>query len=363
MKLSVVMAVYDGESFLREAVESVLNQSFTDFELVIVDDASTDSTPAILDQYRRIDSRVVVLRNDSNLGPYPSANRALMSARGDVIARHDADDVSTPDRFAAQLDALGSGSDVVLVISAFEVLRAKGLASTVFRPPTWQPRLEWDLLFANAVGAGAHVMFPRIVNGAPVVFPATRRYAEDYALWCQLVRVGAVACPAEVVYKYRQHPASITSRNKVEQDQWMSEIRYEYQSLYLEPDVSFEAVSELSRFWKFDRSSLPANLRELESTFSHLRQGFLAYVERRYGPRHRRALAAQVDETYDERLGYWLARAIRSHDPSAVRDLVRMASGRRRLIRTSRKALRHAGGAAFRKLGGERKAGWGRRAR
>jgi glycosyltransferase involved in cell wall biosynthesis len=363
VKLSVVMAVYDGEAFLREAIESVLNQSFTDFEFVIVDDASTDSTPAILDQYRRIDSRVVVLRNDSNLGPYPSANRALIRARGDVIARHDADDVSTPDRFAAQLDALGSGSDVALVISAFEVLRAGELASTVCRPPTWQPRLEWDLLFANAVGAGAHVMFPRIINGARVVFPATRRYAEDYALWCQLVRVGLVACPAQVVYKYRQHPASITACNKVEQDHWMSEIRYEYQSLYQGSDVSFEAISELSRFWRFDRSSPPANLRELESTLSRLRHGFLAYVERRYGPRHRRTLAAQLDETLDERLGYWLARSIRYQDPRAVRDLVKMASGRRRLLRASRRALRHAGGAAFRRLGGQRTAGRGRRAR
>jgi glycosyltransferase involved in cell wall biosynthesis len=304
-----------------------------------------------------------VLRNDRNLGPYPSANRALTTARGDVIARHDADDISTPDRFAAQLDALGPGSDVSLVISAFEVLRAGELPGTSLRPPTWQPRLEWELLFGNAVGAGAHVMFPRIVNGSPVRFPATRRYAEDYALWCQLVRAGTVACPPQVVYKYRQHPASITARKSIEQDKLMSEIRYEYQSLYLDSDVSREALSELSRFWRFYRSSLPANLRELESTLSRLRHGFLAYVERRFGAGQRRALGAQLDEACDERLGYWLARSIRHHDPGTVRELVRMAGGRRRLLRTSQKALRHAGGAMFRKLGGQRMRGHGRRAR
>jgi glycosyltransferase involved in cell wall biosynthesis len=349
------MAVYDGESFLREAIESVLNQTFTDFEFLIVDDASTDRTPAILDQFRRIDSRVVVLRNESNLGPYPSANRALLMARGDVIARHDADDISTPDRFAVQLDALESGPDVALVISAFEILRAGKLASTVRRPPTWQPRLEWDLLFANAVGAGAHVMFPRVLNGTPVMFPATRRYAEDYALWCQLVRVGRVACPPQVVYKYRQHGASITSRNAVQQSQLMSEIRYAYQSLYLDSEVSLEAVSELSRFWIY-RTSLPADLRQLESTFTRLRHGFLAYVEGRYGLRDRRALAAQIADTYDERLGYWLARSIRFHDVRAVRDLLRMARGQRRIMGASGKALRHAGGAAFRRLGRRRAA-------
>jgi hypothetical protein len=254
------------------------------------------------------------------------------------------------------LDALESGADVAHVISAFEVLRGEERASTVRVPPTWQPRLEWELLFANAVGAGAHVMFPRIVNGSPVLFPATRRYAEDYALWCQLVRAGRVVCPPHVVYKYRQHPASITASKKVQQDQWMSEIRYAYQSLYLESAVPPEAVSELSRFWIFDRSSLPADLRQLASTFNRLRDGFLAYVERRDGPRDRRALAAQIADTYDERVGYWLARSIRYHDVRAIRGLLRMARGQRRIMGASGKALRHAGGAAFRRLGRRRAA-------
>src|ERR1700738_2016230 len=92
MRLSVVMAVRDGEPYVRDAIESVLSQSVPDFEFLIVDDASTAGTSAPLPESQRRDSRISVCRNDSALGPYPSATRALTQARGRVIARHDADD-------------------------------------------------------------------------------------------------------------------------------------------------------------------------------------------------------------------------------------------------------------------------------
>jgi glycosyltransferase involved in cell wall biosynthesis len=326
VKLSVVMAVRDGESFLREAIDSVLGQSFTDFELLIVDDGSTDETPAILDAYRRMDSRVVVLRNDSNLGPYPSANRALMQARGTVIARHDADDISDRDRFGAQLEALESAADVALVVGAF------------------------------VIGAGAHVMFPRVFQGTRILFPLRRRYAEDYALWCQLVRLGRVACPAQVVYRYRQHGASITSLNGVQQYRCLSEIRHEYQAQYLGPDVSLEESVELSRFWLLAGASPIVSLRRTAATLTRLRHGFLSYVERRYGASDRAALEAQLDEDLVERLGFWLARSIKSHDPRAVGDLLRVAGGEGRIMGASGNALRHASGAAFRRFAKHRRA-------
>src|SRR6266446_6576122 len=106
MRLSVIMAVRNGEQYVSEAIESVLAQSVTDFEFLIVDDASTDGTPRILSEYQRRDSRICVWHNQSNLGPYPSANRALMRARGRFVARHDGDDISPPERFAIQLAAL-----------------------------------------------------------------------------------------------------------------------------------------------------------------------------------------------------------------------------------------------------------------
>src|SRR6478609_2038063 len=103
LKLTVVMAVRNGERYLAQAVESVLAQSVPDFEFLIVDDASTDDTSLMLTGYRCRDSRVRVITNRVHLGLTASLNSALEHAHGDVIARHDADDVSPPDRFAIQL--------------------------------------------------------------------------------------------------------------------------------------------------------------------------------------------------------------------------------------------------------------------
>lgn len=351
MKLSVVMAVRNGDPFLRAAIESVLSQSFTDFEFLIVDDASTDSTPATLSEFAKRDARVVVLRNETNLGPYPSLNRALLEARGVAIARQDADDLSTADRFAIQLQALESEPDVSLVIGAFDVFQSdEGGAKIVSRPSAWQPRIEWELLFTNAVGAGAQVMFPRTVQGTRVRYPAKRRYAEDYALWCELVRRGRVVCPAPVIYRYRQHPESITNRSREQQAQCLSETRHEYQALYLGSDVQIEAVSELARFWLLEGRLEPGGVARIAPSFSRLRDGFLSYVERRFGQAARDSLAADVDRDLVGRLGYWLARSVRFHDSGAVRDLLTMAGPPRRIMGASGKALGYAAGAAFRRL-------------
>src|SRR5689334_14706995 len=95
------MSVYNGERFLREAVYSVLAQTFRDFEFLLIDDGSIDGTAAILDSFT--DPRIVRLRNETNIGLTRSLNRGLEAARGDYIARMDGDDSSKPGRFAGQV--------------------------------------------------------------------------------------------------------------------------------------------------------------------------------------------------------------------------------------------------------------------
>jgi glycosyltransferase involved in cell wall biosynthesis len=356
MKISVVMAVKDGEPFLARAIDSVLAQTLRDFEFLIVDDASSDGTPALLQSYRSRDSRIRLLRNERNLGVYPSLNAALAQAKGEVIARHDADDLSTADRFDVQFQALQSTPRCSLVIAAYEVIYTDTQGpAIVSRPSPWQPRLEWDLLFTNAVGAGAHVMFPRAVDGSPVRYPGRRRYAEDYALWCHLVRKGAVVCPAPVLYQYRQHGNSISNRHGVQQAECLAGIRHEYQALYTGPDVPVDAAAELSRFWLLDGRSIPGNLRRLEALLTRLRHGFLGYVEQRYGVLDRAALAEELDTEIARRLGYWLSRSIKLRDANGLWGFLGMAGRERRVLRASAAALRHAGVVATRRLrtGGE----------
>jgi len=352
MKLSVVMTVYNGERYLREAVESVLAQSVSDFEFLIVDDASTDGTPRILTAEAKRDSRIRLLHNSRNLGPYPSLNRALTDARGDLIARQDADDVSPPDRFAIQLAALDANPGASLVTGEIDVFGEQHTeAATTIRPPRWQPRLEWELIFSNVIGGGGHVMFPRVIHQEPILYATRHRYAEDFGLWCRLTRLGVVVCPAKTVYRYRRHASSITGRWKLEQNVAAAAIRRDYRSPYLPPDMPHDVAEELSRFWTTDGGSpLTVRMRAVYAHLGRVRSNFLAYVERRYGALERLRLEAELDAATSDRLGYWLFRSTKVSDPKALRDLMAIAHSDSASAHVYRKALRYATRAARRKL-------------
>lgn len=326
MKLSVVMAVRDGQPYLRDAIESVLAQSFADFEFIIVDDGSTDETPRILHRYERQDSRIRVLRNPVSLGPYPSANRGLAAARGRFIARHDGDDISPPSRFEVQLGLLESDDEISLVTGAVELFGADQRPQ-VKCPPAWQPRLEWELLFRNVVGAGAHVMFPRVVRGDAVRFPERHPYAEDYKLWCILGRRGRVICPEEIVYRHRQHPLSISQGKSADQADCFAAMCCEYQGELLESPIHPELSLSLCRFWNLagHRLSL-ADFHEVNATLCRLRFRFLDYVGHRFGAKAKATLEMDIDRALRMRWRRWLYRLLRSvhgtqwHKPIAIAD-------------------------------------------
>jgi len=115
--VSVLLPVFNGESLIRGAIDSILAQTFRDFELIVVDDGSTDGTAAVLSEYR--DPRVILLRHERNRGLIAALNTGLAVARGDYVARHDADDLSVPERLQLQSDFLNANEDVSVVSSAW----------------------------------------------------------------------------------------------------------------------------------------------------------------------------------------------------------------------------------------------------
>ena len=125
--MSVIMAVYNGERFLREAVESVLDQSLSDLELVVVDDGSTDSTPEILAEFAAADSRVSLHRQE-NAGQAEARNNAVTFARAQLIALLDADDVVHPDRLERQVAYLAAHESVAAVGGAATLIDERGRA-------------------------------------------------------------------------------------------------------------------------------------------------------------------------------------------------------------------------------------------
>lgn len=115
------MPVYNAKKYVGEAIESILDQTYKNFECIIVDDASTDETPTILESYRKKDARITVIRNESNKGVTKSLNNALRLARGKYIVRMDADDWSYPERLQLQVNLMERHTDVVVSGSFIEV--------------------------------------------------------------------------------------------------------------------------------------------------------------------------------------------------------------------------------------------------
>lgn len=204
--VTVVLPVHNGEAFVREAVISILDQSFRQLELLVVDDASTDGTAAIVESFA--DPRLRVLANASNIGLARSLNRGIEASGAPYVARMDADDLALPLRLERQMELLERRPEVGLCCTNVSSVDATGAAVSA----AWWPRsvlpLEWELLWANPV---AH---PSVVLRRDVLEESGLRYrdvpAEDDDLWVRLALRTRFVRLDEVLLHYRVHGSNRT---------------------------------------------------------------------------------------------------------------------------------------------------------
>ena len=158
--VSVIMAVHNAEAYLDAAVKSILNQSFTDFEFIIIDDGSTDGSRNKLGEYSRKDNRVRLISR-ANKGLTPSLNEGLKLARGQYIARMDADDVASPVRLGVQVQYLYDHPQVSLLGGAYELIDDAGRLLTTIVPPTDDATLQEHALSGRTPICHPLAMFRR----------------------------------------------------------------------------------------------------------------------------------------------------------------------------------------------------------
>ena len=207
--VSVVMAVRNGQAYLVDAIDSILSQTYSDFEFIIVDDGSTDSTSSILEQYKRQDQRVRVLyRRQSGL--VSSLNAGCAEARGVYIARMDADDVSVASRLANQIDFLTSNPDIALVGSAFTLTNDAGETGEIFFKPTRHSEIEKELLNGNNAFLHPSVVMRRDAFEAVGGYRQSFVHAEDYDLWLRFVERYKTANLNDSLLHYRIHDQQVT---------------------------------------------------------------------------------------------------------------------------------------------------------
>jgi hypothetical protein len=205
------MSVLNGELYLREAVESILNQTFRDFEFIIINDGSTDGTAAILEFYQKSDPRVRVYGQE-NRGVGESLNRGCGLAQGKYIARMDADDIALSDRLARQIEFMEAHAEVDVVGGAVEFIDVTGKPLITVR----YPETDYDIK-SRAFSRQSPVVHPTALFRRDV-FVSVGGYrpvfmAEDYDLWLRFAQHGQLANLQEVVLKYRIHPEQVTCRS------------------------------------------------------------------------------------------------------------------------------------------------------
>lgn len=207
--VTVLMAVYNGERYLREAIESILVQSYQDFELLIVNDGSTDRTRDIILSYR--DGRIRLLDNEGNIGLTKSLNRGLRLAQGELVARQDADDLSEPDRLARQVAFMERHPEVALLGTWYKEIDASGALTGYGRLPCELADIRWSLLFFSPFVHSAVMLRKPLVLERAGFYDESLIYSQDYELWRRIARSLPVANLDEYLVRLRITPHSMTS--------------------------------------------------------------------------------------------------------------------------------------------------------
>ena len=211
-EVTVLMTVFNGGRFLAPAMESILCQSWEDFEFVIVDDASTDGSVGVLNQFAANDRRIRLILNKENSGQTAGLNQGLREARGRWIARQDADDLSLPGRLAAQMSHAARFPDLVLVGVNGWVIDEGGKRMGLIHVPLSDAGIRWSMPFQNPfIHPG--VIFRRVMPGGnAVAYCEDFRICQDWELWSRIADEGRLANLPERLVCYRDRRDSLSHR-------------------------------------------------------------------------------------------------------------------------------------------------------
>lgn len=263
-RVSVILPVYNGLSYLQEAIDSILHQSFEDFEFLIINDGSTDASAALIDKVR--DPRIRFLQQ-SNQGLAATLNRAIALSRGQYIARQDQDDVSFSCRLQKQVAFLDANLDIAMVGAAAEIWVGSERTDRLLNHPADDASIRFSMLFDNYF-VHSSVMIRRSVL-AHVGFYSedkARQPPEDYELWSRVMRSYKLANLPEVLMAYREVPGSMSRAGVNPFLPKLVQISAENIAWVSDCAVDCPAVVSLAKLFHEDYEGVPAGV-----TFSEMR--------------------------------------------------------------------------------------------
>lgn len=206
--VTVLMPVYNAEKYLNEAIDSILNQTLTDFQLLIINDGSTDSSAKLIASYS--DKRIRTVHNEQNLGLIATLNKGIDLVDTKYMARMDADDVSMPERLRTQLDFMETHSEIGACGTWFDHLRADGSVKTGGRYHAHHDEIRLRQLYLMHFIHGTAMIRMELLKQRQLKFDPNFPHAEDYDLFDRLGNVSKLANIQRSLYQIRVHPESVS---------------------------------------------------------------------------------------------------------------------------------------------------------
>lgn len=254
-EITVFMPVYNAEKYLKEAIDSILNQTFENFELLIINDGSTDDSARIVEEYN--DSRIRLIHNEGNKGLPYTRNRGLELACGKYLAIMDADDVSVPDRLQIQYDTMEANPDLTVVASGKELLSDTGKITYGLKEKLFSylfhgkpEEICIDLIFHNILVNSSTMTRLDFVKKHNIIYNSKCVVMQDYEFWTQIcAKGGKIRIIRKPLVMYREHMDNITNHTRSKKADLRKEIQIGIQKKYLHA-LGFEINDKLENWLK-----------------------------------------------------------------------------------------------------------------
>lgn len=305
-KVTVLMPVYNAGAYLEHSIRSILGQTWTDFEFLIVNDGSTDNSRDIVLSFR--DARIRLIENSANIGLTKSLNRGLKSAGGEYVARQDADDISCPARLERQVKFLDAHPDVVLLGTRARAVDEKGAPTREqrLRIPVGLHAIRWYLMFQNAF-VHSSVMFRRTIVWEKIGgYNESFERAQDYELWSRIARTHAVENLPETLIDHRHEYGSVVSGLPLPVPAEENIVSDNLRAFLEQADIPADWAHHINRFRRKDRFDRHTEWGKVSEMFEKIYDRYCHLIPE-----------SKVDRTIQSHFAsnlYWLAYYAAPHD-------------------------------------------------
>ena len=222
-KISVIMPAYNAAKYIKEAIDSILAQTFSDFEFIILDDGSTDGTAEIVRSYS--DKRIRFVQNEHNLGIANTLNRGLDLAKGEYIARMDADDISLPERFEKQVSYMINHPYTGICGSNILIFSKESTGDQIYLYSSNDRKIRSDMIFNSAFAHPSVMLRKRVLDEFQLRYDPDFERAEDYKLWLEILKYSNGINIQTPLLRYRHHGMQVTKTQKDIQSNAVNKVR------------------------------------------------------------------------------------------------------------------------------------------